>query len=112
MRRLLGLTLLASIVLSGRSFAAPLTADDAVKIALQRSTSIINSEASVLDAKSGVWSAYSGVLPNVSANYNYTKSVTDPQDRRLPHHAGDPARRIARHRFHCRTRFQQLIDRL
>lgn len=81
MRLLLGLTLLASVVFSGRSFATPLTADEAVKIALSRSTSIINSEASVLDARSGVWSAYSGVLPNVSANYNYTKSVTDPQDR-------------------------------
>ncbi len=81
MRRLLGITLVALVVLTGRSSAAPLTADDAVKIALQRSTSIINAEASVLDARSGLWSAYSGVLPNVSASYNYTKSVTDPQDR-------------------------------
>ncbi len=81
MRRLHALTLLASVVLSGRAVAAPLTADDAVKIALARSTSIINSEASILDAKSGLWSAYSGVLPSVSASYNYTKSVTDPQDR-------------------------------
>lgn len=81
MRRLLGLTLIASVVLGGRAAAAPLTADEAVKIALQRSTSIVNAEASVLDARSGLWSAYAGVLPNVSANYNYTRSITEPQDR-------------------------------
>lgn len=75
------LTLVLAMTLSHAASAAPLTADEAVQLALKRNTQAISAEASVLDARGGLWSAYSGVLPSVSANYNYTRSVTDPSDR-------------------------------
>ena len=56
--------------------AAPMTADDAVKIALQKSGDIVRSDASVLTARSGLWGAYSGVLPNVSADLQRSGSFT------------------------------------
>lgn len=60
--------------------AEPLTADAAVKLALQRNSQVIQAEAGVLDARSGLWSAYSGVLPNVTGSYarsgSYTKNAT------------------------------------
>lgn len=67
---------LATLALAALTATAPvanaalLTADDAVKIALKKSTSIIQANASVLDARSGMWSAYSGVLPRVTASYS------------------------------------------
>lgn len=48
--------------------AATLTADQAVQIALRQSTQSVQAEASMLDARSGLWSAYSNVLPRVSAD--------------------------------------------
>ncbi|MFN8588128.1 MAG: TolC family protein [Candidatus Eisenbacteria bacterium] len=45
-----------------------MTADQAVQIALRQGTQAIQAEASLLDARSGLWSAYSGVLPHVSAD--------------------------------------------
>jgi len=45
---------------------AAMTADDAVKIALQKSGDIVRADANVLTARSGLWGAYSGVLPSVS----------------------------------------------
>jgi outer membrane protein TolC len=56
--------------------AAPMTADDAVKIALQKSGSIVRADASVLNARSGLWGAYSRVLPNVSADARRNGSYT------------------------------------
>ena len=56
--------------------AAPLTADDAVKIALQKSGSIVQSQASVLSARSGLWSAYSRVLPSVTGDYSRNGQFT------------------------------------
>jgi outer membrane protein len=47
--------------------AQVLTADRAVEIALQRSSQIVGARASVLDARSGLYGAYSGVLPRLSA---------------------------------------------
>ncbi len=66
MRRLILVPLLALV--AGRAAAAPLTADEAVKIALQHNTQVINTQASLLDARSGMWRAYSGVLPTLSAS--------------------------------------------
>ena len=56
--------------------AAPMTADDAVKIALQKSGSIVRANASVLNARSGLWGAYSFVMPSVSANARRSGSFT------------------------------------
>lgn len=67
---------LALLALPGLARTAPLTADEAVKIALQKNSSVIQAEASVLSARSGLWSAYSGVVPSVSADYNRSGSLT------------------------------------
>lgn len=75
------LTPILTLTLAHTASAADLTADEAVRLALQRNAQAISAEASVLDARSGLWGAYAGVLPSVSANYNYTRSVTDPSDR-------------------------------
>src|SRR5439155_20303973 len=45
-----------------------LTIDEAVKLALANSSQIIGAEASVLDAQSGIYHAYSGILPIISAD--------------------------------------------
>lgn len=66
---------------SSAVWAAPMTADEAVRVALQHNSQAISAEASVLEARGGLWGAYAGVLPSVTANYNFTKSVTDPSDR-------------------------------
>ena len=46
-----------------------LTADRAVQIALQKSTQVINAEATVRDARAGLYTAYSGVLPRLEADF-------------------------------------------
>ena len=48
--------------------AATLTADDAVKLALDKSGQVIGARAGVLSAKGSLYSAYSGVLPNLTAS--------------------------------------------
>jgi len=57
--------------------APPLTADAAVQLALQHNSQVINSQADVLQARSGVYGAYSGVLPRVSASISRTGSWQD-----------------------------------
>ncbi len=57
------------LTLVGPAAADPLTADRAVELALRKNTQIVQSEASLLESRSGLWSAYSGVLPRVSASY-------------------------------------------
>lgn len=59
--------------------AEVLTADRAVQLALRQSSQSIQAEAGVLDAKSRRWSAYSGILPRISADYARTGSFTDNQ---------------------------------
>lgn len=73
MRRTLMFLLLLLVPMS-RAQAAPLTADEAVKIALQRNTQVVQSKASLLDAKSRMWSAYSSVLPSVSGSWSVTNT--------------------------------------
>lgn len=63
--RPVALLILAALTVPVVASAAVLTADDAVKIALQKSPGIRQSEANVLSARSGLWSAYSRVVPNV-----------------------------------------------
>src|SRR5262245_23629489 len=57
--------------------AGPLTVDMAVKLALGRSSSIIGSEASVVDARGGLYHAYSGILPQVSISGSRSASVRE-----------------------------------
>ena len=57
--------------------AEPLTADRAVAMALQRNSQVINAEASVLDARGGLYSAYSGVLPRISGSLTRSTFVVD-----------------------------------
>jgi len=59
---------LATLGLTGGAHAEVLTADRAVQIALERNSSVIQAHAGVLDARSGLYGAYSRVLPSVSAS--------------------------------------------
>src|ERR1043166_9277295 len=59
--------------------AAVLTADQAVKLALQKNTSVIGAEASVLSARSGLWSAYAEMVPNVSGTYDVRNTKLNPK---------------------------------
>jgi outer membrane protein TolC len=54
--------------------AATLTADDAVKVALDKSGLVIGARAGVLSARGSVYSAYGGVLPNVSATLSRSEA--------------------------------------
>jgi len=76
MRRIVLLALALAALETTPAAAAPLTADDAVKIALQHSTQMIQANASVLDARGGMWSAYSGILPRVSGSIGRNGSFT------------------------------------
>jgi outer membrane protein TolC len=60
----------------GAAGAAVLTADDAVKIALQRSGQIVNANAGILDARGSLRGAYGGLLPSLSLSYSRAESRT------------------------------------
>jgi outer membrane protein TolC len=74
--RTIGSLALAGVVwLSSGAAAQPvLTADDAVKMALQRNSRIINASADLLSARGSLYRAYSGVLPTVSAGLSRSGS--------------------------------------
>ena len=57
--------------------AQPLTADRAVQLALQNSSQVVLARANVLDARAGTYSAWSGVLPRVTASLTRTGSLTE-----------------------------------
>ncbi len=61
----------------GTAGAATLTADEAVKIALRKSTDVINSAAGITSAKGGVYSAYGGLVPDLSLFYSRRASRTN-----------------------------------
>lgn len=61
---------------AGAADAASLTADDAVKTALQKSGLIVGARAGVMSARGGVRGAYGGVLPSVSASLTRSESRT------------------------------------
>jgi len=56
---------------------APLTADGAVKIALERNGQVVNANAGILDARGGMRSAYGNLVPNLSLSYSKAESHTD-----------------------------------
>jgi outer membrane protein len=67
-RTIASLALAGAAWLSTAAAAQPvLTADDAVKMALEHNSQIINAGADVLSARGGVYRAFSGVLPSLSA---------------------------------------------
>src|SRR6185503_3381298 len=59
---------------AGPAFAA-LTADQAVALALKNNVQVVSADAGVLDARGGLYSAYSGILPSVRASYSRNNSV-------------------------------------
>lgn len=65
---------IASIVLASSAGAQVLTADRAVQLALQNNSNVIGARAGVLEARSGLYSAYSRMLPSVDAGI--TRSVS------------------------------------
>lgn len=65
---------IASMVLVSSAGAQVLTADRAVQLALQNNSNVIGARAGVLEARSGLYSAYSRMLPNVDAGI--TRSVS------------------------------------
>lgn len=56
--------------------AQSLTADEAVKLALEKSGQVVGARAGVLSAKSSLYSAYGGVLPNLTASLARSESRT------------------------------------
>lgn len=58
---------------------AALTVDDAVRLALEKNTRVVVSQANLLDAKGGEYSAWSGVLPRISGSVTRFQSRTDDQ---------------------------------
>lgn len=64
--------------------AQVLTADGAVHLALLHNTQAIGAEAGIIEAKGGVYSAYSGILPSVSASLIHTQSRTDNSEQVFP----------------------------
>jgi outer membrane protein TolC len=67
----------AALSVAQSSRAELLTADRAVQIALQKSPQVVNAGASVLEARSGLYSSYSGILPHLSANVSRSGDWTD-----------------------------------
>lgn len=64
------------LLVAATAAAEPLTVDRAVQIALQHSSDMVNARAGVLTAQGGLYSAYSGMLPSISAEYSRSGSWT------------------------------------
>ena len=75
--RLFVVTLAAAVLGAAQARAATLTVDGAVELALQHSSQMVQAEAGVLDAKSGLYGAYSGILPSVNFSYSRSNFVSD-----------------------------------
>ena len=69
----------SATVYAGAAGAETLTADRAVKIALQRSSQAIAARAGELEARGGLYSAYSQMLPQITGNWNRSATRTDQQ---------------------------------
>lgn len=78
MRRAFLVVIALAVVSPLAAAAAPMTADDAVKIALQRSASLVQANAAVDGAGAGLWGAYAGVLPRVTGSMSRSGSAIDP----------------------------------
>lgn len=57
--------------------AQVMTAENAVKIALERSTRAVGAEASIIDAKAGMYDAYSRMLPQLRASWSRSGTWLD-----------------------------------
>jgi outer membrane protein TolC len=55
--------------------AAALTVEEAVKMALENNSQIVQANASLLDARSGLYSSYTGLMPRVTADYTRSGSL-------------------------------------
>jgi outer membrane protein TolC len=64
------------LLLASDARAEVLTVEHAVQLALGHNLDAIRADASVLDARGGLYSAYSSVLPSVSASITRTSSIT------------------------------------
>lgn len=71
-----GLIAVGGALLSSGAGAQVLTVDQAVQLALQRSTTMVNAQADVVNARSGVYSAASGVLPSLTADWSRSGEQT------------------------------------
>jgi outer membrane protein TolC len=74
---------LGAMLAAATAGAQPLTADRAVALALSKNSQVIAAEAGILDARSGLYGAYSSLLPQVQASLNrsgqWAKNVTGNQ---------------------------------
>ena len=71
------LAALVALLLASTAQAQVLTADSAVEIALRQNPQVVFAKASVLDARAGLYGAYSGVLPNIGASWTRSGQQTD-----------------------------------
>lgn len=69
----------ALLALPAPAARAVMTVDDAVRLALQKNSRIVSSQAGVLDARSGAYSAWSGVLPRVTGSVSRFNTWTDAE---------------------------------
>src|SRR5215471_15529163 len=56
---------------------ATLSVEDAVKVALEKSTDMVNANANIRDAKGNVYNGYGGVLPSLSVGLTQVVSHTE-----------------------------------
>jgi len=73
--RTISLILATSGLVATTGVAAALTVEDAVKMALENNSQIVQANAAVLDARSGLYSSYTGLMPQVSADYTRSGSL-------------------------------------
>lgn len=73
-RARIGWGIVAMLMLASAASAEVLTADRAVQIALEKSTSVIQARAGVLEARGSLYGAYAGVLPSVTAGVDHRMS--------------------------------------
>jgi len=75
--RTIFLILAVSSLGAANSARAAFTVDDAVKLALDRSSRVVGADASVLDARGGLYRSYSGILPQVQVSGSRSASVRE-----------------------------------
>ena len=68
-----------ALLWAGNAGAELLTVDQAVRVALKKNSQVIGAEASILDARSSLWGAYSGVLPSISGSLTRSNVIVDNQ---------------------------------
>lgn len=79
--RSLYLVFVGALWAAGASGGELLTADGAVRIALQKNPQVVNAGANVIDARSGVYSSLSAITPRVSAGLWESSYLKTPASR-------------------------------